>query len=158
MSCCRSGCFKASPHWASHASCGFAGWEIFYSLRGSWSGEIGSLNDGKHTPARGMIFCINILNFALDFSENSRGRKASTSRCGFSIHVNFFKHIQYIGYINYYFHPAFMTFTTGSLPINPTKSAKITPNLQLACQAQCGAALKRVRVTSCDDQYADRYN
>ena len=24
--------FKAAPHWASHASFGFAGWEIFYSL------------------------------------------------------------------------------------------------------------------------------
>ena len=40
---------KAASRWASHARCVFAGWQIFYSLSGSKSGDIGNLCDGKGT-------------------------------------------------------------------------------------------------------------
>ena len=68
--------------------------------------------------------------FALDFSIKSRGRKSSSLSLrvsGFSPQANVFKEKKNIMEIMmHFFHPASKsaTFTTGSMPINPTKIPK----------------------------------
>ena len=122
------------------------------SLRGG-NGEFASLRGGRyfthfevvgvvrlaawimeraHTSTK-KIFCVNIPNFPLDISISPRGAKnlqPLTVSCGFfpSAWIPL-KPNTIIEILMHFFHPASKstTSTTGSPPINPTKSTEITP-------------------------------